>query len=113
MSLIKCQECGKEVSDKAFTCPHCGYPINSTYSLQTTDTGEYIEKSLLKTNKALVIISFVCVAILTFAFVIAQRNLFFLLLLPLFWFLIRYAEEATIVFVNILTNLREINQKMK
>lgn len=25
--LIKCPECGKEVSDKAEVCIHCGYPI--------------------------------------------------------------------------------------
>jgi len=28
MSLIKCLECGKEVSDKASICVHCGNPIN-------------------------------------------------------------------------------------
>lgn len=27
MSLIKCPECQKEVSDKAKTCIHCGCPI--------------------------------------------------------------------------------------
>lgn len=27
MSLIKCPECEKEISDKAEICPHCGYPI--------------------------------------------------------------------------------------
>lgn len=27
MALIKCQECGKDVSDKAKICPNCGYPI--------------------------------------------------------------------------------------
>lgn len=25
--LIKCPECGKEVSDNAVTCVHCGYPL--------------------------------------------------------------------------------------
>lgn len=29
MALIKCTECGKEVSDKASVCIHCGYPIHS------------------------------------------------------------------------------------
>ena len=29
MALVKCPECGKDVSDKAKTCPHCGYAINS------------------------------------------------------------------------------------
>ncbi len=27
MALIKCPECGKEVSDKASVCPVCAYPI--------------------------------------------------------------------------------------
>ena len=27
MSLIKCDECGKEISDKALYCVHCGNPI--------------------------------------------------------------------------------------
>ena len=27
MALIKCPECGKEISDKAKTCPNCGCPI--------------------------------------------------------------------------------------
>lgn len=28
MALIKCHECGKEISDLAKTCPHCGAPTN-------------------------------------------------------------------------------------
>ena len=28
MALIKCPECGKEMSDKATACPNCGCPIN-------------------------------------------------------------------------------------
>ncbi len=31
MALITCSECGKQVSDKAATCPHCGNPIASLY----------------------------------------------------------------------------------
>ena len=27
MALIKCPECDLQVSDKAISCPHCGYPI--------------------------------------------------------------------------------------
>ena len=30
MALITCQECGKEVSDKATSCPSCGAPIGNT-----------------------------------------------------------------------------------
>ena len=29
MALINCPECSNSVSDKAFTCPCCGYPIQS------------------------------------------------------------------------------------
>lgn len=29
MSMIKCSECGKEVSDKAYVCPSCGNPISA------------------------------------------------------------------------------------
>ena len=28
MALIKCPECELQVSDKAITCPHCGYPLS-------------------------------------------------------------------------------------
>ena len=27
MALIKCSECGKEISDKSKTCIHCGCPV--------------------------------------------------------------------------------------
>lgn len=27
MAIIKCPECGKELSDKASVCPQCGFPI--------------------------------------------------------------------------------------
>lgn len=30
MALIKCSECGKEISDKSEICVHCGYPIKNT-----------------------------------------------------------------------------------
>lgn len=29
MALVKCEECGKEVSTKAETCPHCGFKCRS------------------------------------------------------------------------------------
>lgn len=30
MALIKCPDCGKEISDKAPVCPNCGRPIAPT-----------------------------------------------------------------------------------
>lgn len=32
MSLIICKECGKEISDQAESCPHCGCPVNEHIS---------------------------------------------------------------------------------
>ena len=32
MALIKCSECGKEISDKATTCIHCGCPVSKNKS---------------------------------------------------------------------------------
>jgi len=29
MALIKCIECGKEISDKAAACPNCGSPVQA------------------------------------------------------------------------------------
>lgn len=28
MALTTCPECSKQISNKAITCPHCGYPLN-------------------------------------------------------------------------------------
>jgi RNA polymerase subunit RPABC4/transcription elongation factor Spt4 len=35
MPLIKCPECGKEISDQAQSCPHCGNPIKPVVIEQT------------------------------------------------------------------------------
>lgn len=33
MALIKCPECGKNISDKAYQCIHCGYPLEPAKQL--------------------------------------------------------------------------------
>ncbi len=40
MALIKCPECGKEVSNKAKMCIHCGYPINEYLNEEKTTLSE-------------------------------------------------------------------------
>lgn len=40
MPLINCPECGKQVSDKAPTCPNCGFPLNSISSNEATSDTE-------------------------------------------------------------------------
>lgn len=50
MSLVKCPECQKEVSDKAKSCVYCGYPIK---------TPDYIVKFKTPTlSKAIVRVKF-------------------------------------------------------
>lgn len=38
MSLIKCPECGRDVSDKAKFCPNCGYPFDNNDMANETKT---------------------------------------------------------------------------
>lgn len=40
MALIRCPECGKEISNKSPACIHCGYPIDS--EANTTDEIEIL-----------------------------------------------------------------------
>ena len=44
MALIRCPECGKEVSDQAAACIHCGYPLRAAdlparYAIILADPG--------------------------------------------------------------------------
>lgn len=34
MALIKCPECGREVSSKAVSCPHCGCPVDEKSKME-------------------------------------------------------------------------------
>ncbi|MFR4440003.1 MAG: zinc-ribbon domain-containing protein [Hungatella sp.] len=37
MALIQCPECQLQVSDKALSCPHCGYPMTKTSTSRQTN----------------------------------------------------------------------------
>ena len=66
MALIKCPECGKEISDKAKTCPNCGYPIKKITGteneiLEQTEVGKQqydivVQKPRKKISKKSIII---------------------------------------------------------
>lgn len=44
MALLKCTECGGQVSEYADTCPHCGCPVNRMHVLPSgRNFAEYIE----------------------------------------------------------------------
>lgn len=44
MAMIKCPECGNEISDKAIKCPKCGYPMKQE-EIKTVQQEETEEKS--------------------------------------------------------------------
>lgn len=37
MALILCPECKREISDQAKTCPHCGFPIEESFKLKSSN----------------------------------------------------------------------------
>jgi hypothetical protein len=43
MALIKCTECGREISDKASACPSCGNPMNGTTVQIANPTGQTLK----------------------------------------------------------------------
>ena len=43
MALIKCHECGKEISDKAQACIQCGLPLNNQSGLLMVKAQKYPE----------------------------------------------------------------------
>lgn len=43
MSLIFCSECGKQVSDKAASCPNCGNPIRTAQVLPVYENGKIVK----------------------------------------------------------------------
>lgn len=48
MALIKCIECGNEVSDKAEKCPKCAYPISHVHQEKKPQVIEQTSKDLKK-----------------------------------------------------------------
>lgn len=48
MALIRCPECGREISSLAKVCPHCGCPIHTA---DLTETAEKTEGGLFKLQK--------------------------------------------------------------
>ena len=40
MALIKCKECGKEISDQAESCPNCGYKIIQTRTKKSNNSSK-------------------------------------------------------------------------
>ena len=44
MALFKCPECGRQISNKAVSCPGCGYPISKEVGNDKTDLQKLIDE---------------------------------------------------------------------
>jgi len=42
MALVNCHECGKEISDKAQSCPSCGCPIQNTPTASQSNASQQV-----------------------------------------------------------------------
>jgi len=63
MALMKCPDCGREVSDKARACPQCG---RSLYSIRRNWPKEALALALLVGGIALGALLFIAVWLLVF-----------------------------------------------
>lgn len=65
MALIKCPECGQEISDQATSCPNCGCPMKENE--EATEIVELIEEKNIKKQRRqnrVLVIGIIVVAIL-------------------------------------------------
>ncbi len=89
MALIKCPECGKDVSDSANICIHCGYKLNQEQQTVqfTHDKKESAKKSLTKG-----ITIFLTLSVITLLFLLIDYVLS--LVIPDFNFIIEHLTPA-------------------
>lgn len=51
MALIKCTECGKDISNKAAVCPHCGCPMEEILKIISMKESDASEDCLVNEKK--------------------------------------------------------------
>ena len=112
MALIKCPECGREISDKAESCPHCGCPTPRTVRphVQAEETTVWSGNPLMFRGQpgipvALAIVVFACIVMFAAGPEAAGGGGFFLFLVLLYlpvWFLECKSKRLTV------TNYRTI-----
>jgi len=78
MALIKCAECGKEISDKATNCMNCGCPTDKKKNMLKSTTKKtnyfklYINSLKNKNKKSIIFTSLAILIIIVFSY-----NIFF------------------------------------
>lgn len=66
MSMIKCSECGKEISNKAKVCVHCGNPLKNEEQDNSVNEKKVKIKKNNKTNNILLIILILLIHLILF-----------------------------------------------
>lgn len=78
MALIKCPECGKEISDKAPACIHCGCPIQpqrTAYQAKTPPlTEEAVQRNPARMSRSQTVAVIILTAISVFIPLLLIRN---------------------------------------
>lgn len=78
MALIKCPECGKEISDRAASCIHCGCPLQQPQTVYQAETPpmfkEIIRRTPVRMNQKQTIAVIVLVAISVFLPLVLSRS---------------------------------------
>lgn len=107
MAMIKCMECGRDISDRASVCPHCGFPIHDKiqemaqidYRKQSNDEVEIMKESPIS------IACLVCFVLgIIFSFLKASAMAFLLCVASIVLLIISHFQRdkkiicATIVF---------------
>ena len=44
MALVKCPDCGRDVSGRAIACPYCGCPVSEVITQQRDDSDNFFEQ---------------------------------------------------------------------
>lgn len=52
MALIECPECGRDVSDQAAACPHCGYPLRQAMGAERRPRKQEFEHEVRSVKRA-------------------------------------------------------------
>lgn len=70
MAIIKCAECGKDISNKASSCPNCGAPVAVQNGVTDgTTESKYEPKKKTLPNKAILVTGIICVGVIACLFV--------------------------------------------
>lgn len=69
MALIKCPECGKEISSSAEKCPSCGYPIKTKIQTNTVTS-----KNAKKNKRGCLPTTLIVILAIAFISLIVQNN---------------------------------------